>query len=121
MFFEYSSNIALRSLEFGKRSTFVIVKSYTFNTKANFSSKNFFKNIFFKLFPKCYLDARNIATLREHSANIPGIHSWDTGKCFPIDELIKQFWHYQISQKHNCNRSGLHLNYSGTKKLTKNI
>ena len=26
-----------------------------------------------------------------------------------------------ISPKHNCNRSGLHLNYSGTKKLIENI
>ena len=25
------------------------------------------------MFPKCSLDARNIATLRKHSANIPGI------------------------------------------------
>ena len=25
------------------------------------------------MFSKCSLDARNIATLREHSANIPGI------------------------------------------------
>ena len=72
MFFEYSGNIALRFLEFGKRWTFVIVKSYTFNTKTNFSSKNFLKDIFFKMFPKSYLDAQNIARLREHSSNIPG-------------------------------------------------
>ena len=26
-----------------------------------------------KIFPKCSLDVRNIRTLREHSANIPGI------------------------------------------------
>ena len=25
------------------------------------------------MFPKCFLDVPNIATLREHSANIPGI------------------------------------------------
>ena len=32
-----------------------------------------------KKFPNCFLDARNIATLREHSASIPGIlHAdWD--------------------------------------------
>ena len=29
--------------------------------------------------------------------------------------------HRNISPKHNCNRSGLHLNYSGTKKLIENI
>ena len=52
MFFKYSGNIALRFLEFGKRSKFVIAKSYTFNTKTNFSSKKFLKNIFFKMFPK---------------------------------------------------------------------
>ena len=32
------------------------------------------------MFPKCSLDVSNIATLREHSANIPGIlrASWDS-------------------------------------------
>ena len=29
--------------------------------------------------------------------------------------------HRNISSRHNCNRSGLHLNYSGMKKLIENI
>ena len=33
MFFEYSENIALWLPEFAKELTFVIVKSYTFDTK----------------------------------------------------------------------------------------
>ena len=49
------------------------MKSYTFNTKTNFPSRTFYKIIFFKIFPKCSLDVPNIVTLREHSANIPGI------------------------------------------------
>ena len=56
MFLEYSENITLWLLEFAKRWTFVIIKSY-----------NLF---FFKMFRKRSL---NIATTREHSANIPGI------------------------------------------------
>ena len=39
MFFEYSGNIALWLLEFSKRSTFVFVKSYIFNTKTTFPSR----------------------------------------------------------------------------------
>ena len=46
MFLEYSGNIISWLLEFAKRSTFVIIKSYTFNTKNNFSIKNFLKNLF---------------------------------------------------------------------------
>ena len=53
-------------LEFAKRSTFVIVKSYTFNTKTTIPSGIFLKKFSFKMFP-------NLAMLREHSANIPGI------------------------------------------------
>ena len=41
MFLEYSGNITLWSLEFAKRSTFVIIKSYPFNTKATFPSSIF--------------------------------------------------------------------------------
>ena len=69
MLLEYSGNITLRLLEFAKRSTFVIIKSYLFNTKATFSSR-LSKN----LFPlKCSLNVLNIARLREHSPNISGI------------------------------------------------
>ena len=41
MFLEYFGNITLSLLEFPKRSTFVIIKSDTFNKKATFSSKTF--------------------------------------------------------------------------------
>ena len=44
--FEYSGNITSWLLEFVKRSTFFVIKSYTFNTKTTFPSKNFLKNIF---------------------------------------------------------------------------
>ena len=68
MFFECSGNIALWLLELAKRSTFVIHKSYIFNAKTTFTSRIFFK----KNSPlKCSLDTRKIATLREHSVNIP--------------------------------------------------
>ena len=64
---------ALGLLEFSKRSTFVIAKSYTFNTKTTFPLRSFLNIFSFKMFPKCFLNARNIATLREHSAKIPEI------------------------------------------------
>ena len=38
-------------LEFAKRSTFVIIKSYNFNTKKTFSSRTFKKICSFKMFP----------------------------------------------------------------------
>ena len=41
MFREYSGIIALRLLEFAKRSTFVVVKSYTFKTITTFPSRIF--------------------------------------------------------------------------------
>ena len=93
MFSEYSGNIALRLLEFGKISTFAMVKPYTFNTKDEFSSINFYKNIFFKMFSKCSLDTRDIATLREHSANIPGIlrAGWDKEILTPSDILTSKY------------------------------
>ena len=93
MFSEYSGNIALRLLEFGKISTFAMVKPYTFNTKDEFSSINFYKNIFFKMFSKCSLDTRDIATLREHSANIPGIlrAGWDKEILIPSDILTSKY------------------------------
>ena len=69
IFLECSGNITLWLLEFAKRSTFVIVKSYILIQKQLFHWK-LFKNSF----PlKCSLDVPNIATLRELSANIPGI------------------------------------------------
>ena len=46
MFLEYSENITSRLLEFVKRWTFVITKSYTLNAKNNFSIENFLKNLF---------------------------------------------------------------------------
>ena len=46
MFLEYFENITSWLLEFAKISTFAIIKSYTFNTKYNFSIKNCLKNIF---------------------------------------------------------------------------
>ena len=69
MFLVYSGNITLLLLEFAKRSTFVIIKSYTFNTKKTFPMRTFQKISSFKIFPKCFLDAPNIAALRENSAN----------------------------------------------------
>ena len=71
MFLENSGNIVLRLLEFAKR--FVIMKSYTYNTKTTFPSRTFDKIFFFKMFRKCSLDVTDIVTLREYSANIPGI------------------------------------------------
>ena len=41
MLLEYSGNTTLLLLEFGKRSTFVIIKSYIFNTKTTFPLRNF--------------------------------------------------------------------------------
>ena len=41
MFLEYFENITLWLLEFAKRSTFVIIKSWTFNTKKNFHRRHF--------------------------------------------------------------------------------
>ena len=41
IFFEYYGNIALRLLEFAKRSTFVIVKSYSSSTETIFPMKIF--------------------------------------------------------------------------------
>ena len=78
MFLEYSENITSSLLKFAKRSTFVIIKSYTFNTKTTFPSRTLKKKSF-KMFPKCSLDVPNIATFREHTSNIPGIlrAGWD--------------------------------------------
>ena len=73
MFLEYSGHITSWLLEFAKRSTFVINKSYTFNTKTTFPSRTFKKIFSFQMFPKCSLNIPNVATLREHTANIPGI------------------------------------------------
>ena len=73
MFLEYFGNITSWLLGFTKRSTFLIIKSYTFNRKTTFPSINFWKIFSFKIFPKSSLDVLNITTLREHSANIPGI------------------------------------------------
>ena len=56
-----------------KKSTFIIIKPNTFNTKTTFPSRTFWKIFSFKMFPKCSLDVPNIAILREHLANIPGI------------------------------------------------
>ena len=78
MFFEYSGNITSQLLEFAKRSTFVIIKSYTFNTKTTFPSRTFEKIFFFK----CSLDVPNIAALREHTAKIPGILCADWGATY---------------------------------------
>ena len=50
-----------------------IIKSYTCNTKITFSFGTFYKKFSFKMFPKCSPDVPNIATLREHSADISGI------------------------------------------------
>ena len=83
MFLEYSGNITKWLLEFAERSTFVIIKSYTFNTKATFPSRTFKKIFSLKMFTKCSLDVLNIVTLREHTANIPRIlrAGWDTIWC----------------------------------------
>ena len=52
MFLEYSGNITSWLLESAKRSTFVIIKSNSFNTKTTFPSRTFKKS-----FPlKCYLN-----------------------------------------------------------------
>ena len=66
-------------LEFTKRSTFVIVQSYTFNTKTTFPLIIFKKIFSSKMFPKFSVDTQNMAALREHSANIPRIlhASWE--------------------------------------------
>ena len=43
------------------------------------------------MFPKWSLDARNIATLREHSANIPGIlrASWEVSRIFNVMQTMR--------------------------------
>ena len=48
MFLEYSGNITSWLLEFVKRSTFVIIKSYNFNTKTTFPSRTFRKGFLLK-------------------------------------------------------------------------
>ena len=73
MFLKYSGNITFWLLKFAKRSTFIIIKSYTFNTKTTFPLRIFKKIFSIKMFPKCSLNVPNIATLRKHSANIPRI------------------------------------------------
>ena len=73
MFLEYSGHITSWLLEFAKRSTFVIIKSYTLNTKTTFPSRTLKKIFSSKMFRKCSLDVPNTATLREHTANIPRI------------------------------------------------
>ena len=67
IFLEYFVNITSWLLEFAKRSTFDVIKSYTFNTKATFPSRTFWKIFSFKMFPKCSVDVP-----REHSSNILG-------------------------------------------------
>ena len=45
-------------------------------------------------------------------------------KCLKKECEARNIWfidHRNISPKHKCNRSGLHLNHSGTKKLIENI
>ena len=51
----------------------LLSSNYTLNTKTTFPLRIFLKILPFKTFPKCSLDARNIATLSGHSSNIPGI------------------------------------------------
>ena len=69
MFFEYSGNITLRLLEFAKRSILLLSNHALFTQKQLFHRK-LLRNSFSL---KCSLDVRTIATLREHSVNIPGI------------------------------------------------
>ena len=70
MFFEYSGNITSWLLEFAKRSTFVIVKSYILNTKTIFPSRIFYKIFSFKMFPGCSEDCNVEGTLSKYSRNI---------------------------------------------------
>ena len=75
-FVERFSNILetlLRDYWFANKSTFFIIKSYTFDAKATFPSKTLKKIFTFKMLPKSFLDVLNIATLGGHTANIPGI------------------------------------------------
>ena len=96
MYLKCSPNITLWLLEFAKRSAFVTIKSYTFNTKTTFPWRTFSKIFSFKMFPKYSLDVPNIATLREHSANIPGI-------CVPAGSLLKiSLTENSIYLKCNC-------------------
>ena len=46
---------------------------WNFDTKTTLPSRTFKNSFSFKIFPKCLPDVLNIATLREHSVNIPGI------------------------------------------------
>ena len=58
---------------------------HTLLTQKQLFHREFVKKIFsFKMFPKCSLDTWNIATLREHSASIPGIFraGWVGGSNF---------------------------------------
>ena len=69
IFFEYSGNIALWSLEFVKGSTFVIVKSYIFNTKTIFHLE-----IFKNHSPlKCSLNVSGMSRTWQNWGNTQGI------------------------------------------------
>ena len=76
MFLEYSGNITLWLLEFSKRLTsyiiYVIIKSYTFNTKATFPLRIFQKIFSFKVFPKRW---RNTQRIFPEYYVPPGSHS----------------------------------------------
>ena len=76
-FVEFSSNILeifLRDHWNLSKDQHLLLSNHTLPTQNNFFIENFKKKIFsFKMFPKCSLDVPNIATLREHTTNIPGI------------------------------------------------
>ena len=93
MFFEYSGNIALWLLEFTKRSTFVIIKSYTFTTKAILTQKQFFHWEFFKkYFPlKCSLNVPWMPGTWQHLGNIQRIfleYCLPAGKCVCLSTYL---------------------------------
>ena len=69
MLLEYSGNITSWLLEFAKRSTFLIIKSHTINTKTTFPSSTFKKIFAFKIFPGCPEHCNAEGTLSKYLRN----------------------------------------------------
>ena len=87
MSLKYSGNVTSLLLEFAKRSRFVIIISYTFNTKTTFPLRTLIKIISFKVFLECSLNVPKTAAHREHTVNIPRIVR--TGWVWFIDIIMR--------------------------------
>ena len=99
-FVKYPSNILetlLRDYWNLPKDQHLLLSNHTLLIQNNFSIENFKKIFSLKIFPKCSLYVPNIATLREHTANIPGIlragcvrNQEISGKCLTLqnDSLV---------------------------------